>query len=299
MKSRPNSFLSARLILAVAFLFTLPGARGQQEAPPPSAPIVRNIEVQYAGPATVSKERVLANMRTAVGKPYSEQVVEEDIRNLYAMGSITNVRIFGEPVSDGVKVVVVIQTKTKVGEIVFNGVTKLKLKSLRKQLTTKTGETLTESNLEQDRQKILDEYQSRGYADADVKFKTDTNELTGATRVTFDVTEGPQTTIAAVNFEGNQVFKTKVLRHVVKTGPKTFLSFLTKKGHLESDQLDQDMTALREFYQNHGYIDVDVLDPRIDRFPSGKVNVTFRIVEGSQYHVGNLDVEGATLFTTD
>ncbi len=300
MKLRPACLLTAPFLAAAFLLFVLSGAHAQEQAAaPPAAPIVRQIEVQYAGPATVSKERVLANMRTGVGKPYSDQVVEEDIRNLYAMGSITNVRIFGEPLSDGVKVVVVIQTKTKVGEIVLNGVSKLSAKSLRKQLTTKLGDTLTESNLEQDRQKILDEYQSHGYADVDVKFKTDTNELTGNTRVTFDVTEGAQTTIQAVLFEGNQVFKTKALRRVVKTGPKTFLSFLTKKGHLQTDQLDEDVTALREYYQNHGYIDVEVPDPQIVRYPSGKVDVVFRIVEGQQYHVGDLNIEGASLFTAD
>ncbi len=299
MKSIPSKFIC---VLAAVFVLAASGAWAQQPQPPsapPQAPIVRKVEVQYAGPATVSKERVVANMRTAVGKPYSEQVVEDDIRSLYAMGSISNVRIFGEPVADGVKVVVVIQTKTKVGEIIINGVTKFKVKSLRKEFTTKPGETLTEANLEQDRQKILDQYQSHGYADTQVKFHTETNELTGATRVTFDVTEGAKTIIAAVYFEGNQVFKTKELRRVIKTGPQTILSFLTKKGHLETDQIDSDMTALREFYQNHGYVDVEVQEPRITRYPSGKVDVTFLIVEGGQYHVGNMSIEGATLFPTD
>ena len=58
-----------------------------------AAPIVRSIEVQYAGASTVSKEKILANMRTRVGRPYAEQAVEEDIRNLYKTGNIQNVRM--------------------------------------------------------------------------------------------------------------------------------------------------------------------------------------------------------------
>src|SRR5438093_9231015 len=111
-----------------------------QPAPAGQPPIVRQIEIQYAGPATISRERILANMRTTVGKPYSEQAVEQDIRSLYATGNITNVRIFGEPVRDGVKVVVVVQTKATVGEVQIQGVTQLKVKSLEKQLTVKKGE---------------------------------------------------------------------------------------------------------------------------------------------------------------
>src|SRR6266403_1794459 len=67
-------------------------------------PIVRSIDVQYTGPATVSKERILAQLRTAVGQPYSDQIVEQDIQNLYKTGSILNVRIFAQPEGDGVKV---------------------------------------------------------------------------------------------------------------------------------------------------------------------------------------------------
>ena len=90
-----------------------PSAGGPSAAPaPPQTPIVRAIEIQYAGPATVSKEKILANMRTRVGRPYSQQAVEDDIRSLYATNLVSNVRIFGEPMGDGVKVVVVVAGKS-------------------------------------------------------------------------------------------------------------------------------------------------------------------------------------------
>ena len=49
--------------------------------------IVRSIDVQYAGPKTVSREKILSQMRTTVGQPYSDDVVEQDIRNLYKTGA--------------------------------------------------------------------------------------------------------------------------------------------------------------------------------------------------------------------
>jgi len=52
----------------------------------PGMPVVKSIDVQFVGPQTVSKEKILANMRTRVGRPYSTQVTEEDIRNLYGTG---------------------------------------------------------------------------------------------------------------------------------------------------------------------------------------------------------------------
>ena len=225
----------------------------QPEAPQaPVAPIVRSVDVQYAGTSTVGKARILANMRTQVGKPYSQQAVEEDIRNLYSSGNVTNVRIFGEPVKDGVKVIVVVQTKTSVSEVVVEGVSQVKQKALLKQLTVKPGQALNEANLEVDRQKILETYEKKNYTETKVEYKIETNEAKGKTKVIFIVREGAKVVIGSIQFEGNTVFKAKQLQKVMKTRPANLISFITKDGQLKSDQLDDDLFALKEFYQNHG-----------------------------------------------
>lgn len=265
---------------------------------PNAGPTVRSIEVQYAGASSVSKEKLLANMRTRVGRPYSEQVVEEDIRNLYKTGNISNVRIFGEPVTDGVKVIVVVQTKAKITEVRLDGVTKVKESRLRKEITAKPGDTLDESSLEQDKQKILKYYADKGFTEADVKYTSTVNDKLGTASVVFTVNEGGKLIIRSVKFEGNSVFKSGDLAKVVKTKPKTLMSFLSGGGKLNADQLDADVVALREKYQGQGYMDARINPPRVDR-QGDKVDVTFAITEGSQYHVGKVNYVGAKVFTID
>ncbi|MBC8094784.1 MAG: hypothetical protein H7Y43_03120, partial [Akkermansiaceae bacterium] len=282
-------------IFALCFLASaLLGAQAQT-----AAPIVRSIQVQYAGPPTVSKERILANMRTAVGRPYSEQSVEEDIRSLYATGNVTNVRIFGEPVRNGVKVTVVVQTKATVGEIQVQGVTQLKVRGLEKQLIVKKGELLNEANLEQDRQKILEEYQEKGYSDTKVEYKVEMDDTTNRARIVYTVAESGKTTIHSIRFEGNTVVKDKELRKAMKTRQTNLLSFLTKAGRLANEQLDQDITALREVYQNRGYVDVQIGSPKIEPYKDKGVDLTITIVEGAKYDVGTVQLTGANVFTND
>jgi len=296
------------LIATIAVLsLSLPGGASAQTAPllpaaapqAPQAPTVRQIDIQYAGPATLSREKILANMRTAVGKPYSEQAIEDDIRSLYATGSVTNVRIFGEPLADGVRVVVVIQSKANVAAVNIVGATAISAKKLRKDISTKPGQTLNEANLEQDRQKILDEYADHGYSQTGVTYHTDVNDQTGAATVTFTVTEGTKTVVKSIHFEGNTVFTGKELQKVIKTKPANVLSFLTKTGRVSNDQLDGDVSALREYYQNHGYEDVTVDQPRIEPVGNGKVSLVYAINEGPKYHVGTVGVTGALVYTTD
>jgi outer membrane protein insertion porin family len=102
-----------------------------------------------------------------------------------------------------------------------------------------------------------------------------------------------------IRFEGNTVFTAKQLKKVVKTKPANILSFLTKAGRVNSDQLDTDVAALREYYQDHGYEDVAVAQPRIDPVGKGNVALTYPITEGPQYHVGTVGVTGPMVFTVD
>jgi outer membrane protein insertion porin family len=294
------------LIASVAALsLAAPCASAQTAGSPPPAAApqapqtatVRQIDIQYAGPATLSREKILANMRTAVGKPFSEEAIEDDIRALYATGSVTNVRIFGEPLANGVRVVVVIQSKANVSQVNIEGYNAITLKRLKKDISTKPGQTLNEATLEQDRQKILDDYANHGFSQTDVKYHTDVNDQTGAAVVTFTITEGTKTIVKNIEFEGNTSFTSKELKKVVKTKPANILSFLTKDGRVNNDQLDGDVTALREFYQNHGYEDVNVDEPRIEPAGNGKVTLVYPITEGAQYSVGTVGVTGGQVFT--
>src|SRR5260370_29910618 len=113
-------------------------AQGAQPAQK-TAPIVRQIEIQYAGPATLSRQRILSNMKTTVGQPYSETTIEDDVRSLYGTGLVTNVRIYGEPLPDGVKVIVVVQTRVTLTEVPIQGNETVSAKRVRRELNLKTG----------------------------------------------------------------------------------------------------------------------------------------------------------------
>jgi outer membrane protein insertion porin family len=284
------------LLGLVAFLLSPVTAQAQEA---PGMPLVRSIEVQFVGPQAVSKEKILANMRTKVGRPYSPRVTEEDVRNLMATGNLTNVRMFGEQQGEGVKVIVVVATKSTVAEVVINGPTQVKVSKLRDQISSKPGDALSEATLEADRQKIIEFYQGKNFGDVDVRHRTENVGKAGAVRVIFDVTEGGTTKIDHVAFQGNSVVKKSELMKAIKTKPKGIMTILSSTaGKLNSDQLQDDVRAIRDVYQGKGYLQVDVRRPVISRSGS-KVDVTFVIVEGPQFHVGKVAVIGARVFAMD
>jgi len=256
-------------------------------------PIVRSIDVQYTGPATISRERILAQMRTKIGLPYSDTVAENDIRALYNTGQVQNVRIFGQPEGDGVKVIVAVQTRTMLNEIQIDGATRISPKKLRKNLGVKLNTPLREEDLEKGREKIIETYQAHGFNDVEVTFRVEAiDAIRGTSRAVYTVNEGIKGSVSTVRFEGNTHFSDRVLRKQMKTKQKTLFSFVDKSGRLDETQLQDDLQKVREFYQNHGYIDVAVRDVTKQRTSSGALQIVIAIDEGPQYHVGKLTFVG-------
>ena len=285
--TRGDRFVVAVLGCLAALLVTIFSAQGQQ-----GPPIIKSIDVEYSGPATVAKERILAQLRTRVGQPYSDEVVEADIRQLYSLGIIRNVRIFAQPEGNGVKVIVAVQTRPVVREIEIDGAGKVSAKRLRKELEIKINQPANEEALEKGRQKMIDVYRAKGYNDVTIEYRVDPlDEKRGTSRVVFTVNEGAKATVKLITFEGNTHFKDATLRKEMKTRGQTIVSVFDKSGRLDEVQLQQDLDAVKEFYQNHGYIDVEVKDVRKER-GDGRMHIVITINEGMQYHVGRLTITG-------
>src|SRR3989440_5160701 len=285
-----------RLAIWVASLFALFGtglARAQAPQSAPGPPTIHSMEVQYTGPATISKERILAQMRTKVGQVYSNEIVQEDIKALYKTGYILNVRIFAQPQGDGVKVIVAVQTRSIVREIEITGAERVKPKRLRKEIKVKLNHAVDEQALEESREKIVEVYQGYGYNDVSVQFRVDPiDEKRGTARVVFTVNEGVKGAISQIRFQGNAHISDRTLRKQMKTRGRTLIYFVDKTGRLDEVQLEQDLDKIREYYQNHGFIDVEIKEVRKDRTPKGPMIITIVISEGPQYHVHKLTISG-------
>ena len=286
-------FVAAILACFAALLITALPAHAQQ-----GPPVVKAIEVEFSGPATVSKERILAQLRTKIGQPYSDEIVEADIRQLYALGA-KNVRIFAQPEGNGVKVIVALQARPVIREIEIDGATKIAPKRIRKEIELKINQPATEEAMEKAKQKMIELYRGRGYNDVTIHYRVDPiEESRGTSRVVFTINEGAKATVKRIHFEGNTHISDATLRKQMKTRGKTMLALFDKSGRLDEVQLQQDLDSIKEFYQDKGYIDVEVKDVRKDR-GDGVMNLTIAINEGVQYHVGRLTITGVTVSSTD
>ena len=261
-------------------------------------PIVKEIEVEFAGAKSVDKSVIISNMRTTVGQPFSQAAIQEDVRNLYATGLFVNLRMFDEPVGDGVKVVVIVEPKPLIKEIVINGYKKIKENAVRKKITSKVGDPLSEQKVSADSQAIKAYYQDKAFYEAQVEYKIDINEQVGRAVVTYNITEGPRDFITEVEFIDAKAFPQKILGKQIKTRSKNWLSIINKSGIYKSDQVDEDLKKLQEYYQKNGYIDMVVKDVSTESIGEDRIKLKITVFEGIKYQTGTVQIQGNTLYDT-
>jgi len=299
----PPRAASLGLLLVAATLLPLP-APAQEVAedpgipaalPTPSVQMVKSIDVRAAGGAAVDRNRVLSNMSLKVGTPYTQEKSDADIKNLIASGVAANVSIIPEPSGDGVKLTVVVEPQTSLGEIVFLGNTSLSSRDLENAIDLETGTIVDDIKLQEAATKIREEYQKKGFPDVDIRYQQEKAAETGFTRVTFYITEGERALLNDIRFEGNTVFSERELKGLVEVGDRDWWRVWNLTKRINSEKLEKDVAAIQAKYQDSGYMNARVTG--IDRVPVGnKVDVIFRVSEGDKYGITAVGIDGMTTY---
>jgi len=293
LRNAKNLFIA--LLLGLLALATGLSKLHAQEPTDSAGPIIKEIAVETVGAPSISKDRVLANLATKVGKPYSERTAEQDVRALYQTGGVSNVRLFAEPLGDGVKVTVLLQGRPVVEEIIIEGAQDIPLNRVRRDLGVKPGDVVNDEKIEQDRQKILTLYEDRNYSDVSVEYRVEEIPGKNRARVVFAITEGPKLIVKKIVSNGNDSVLSKDLRAVMKTKPLDLLTFFNKSGRLTPSQVEEDRAAIRTLYQNRGFADVDVAGIETQPLEKGGVELIVNITEGTQYRVNAIAVDGVNI----
>jgi len=281
-----------RLLGASLWLGCATAAWGQA-----AAQKIDRVDIKFLGPATVSEQFIRSNIRFKAGDVYQPNLTQDDIRSLYATGQFRLIHVTDDQQGDGgVVLTYTVEVRPRVTEIKFTGNEKVKEAKLRKKLTTKVGDPMDEEKLftaAQDMQKLYEKY---GYPDSTVKYIPSVDEGTGHAIVTFNVVESPKVKIIDIQFDGAKAFKQKVLRKQLKTSRHGMWSWITGSGVLNSDDFEHDKDSLVDYYRDHGYLDFEIKDIKLDHPTPNTLMIRFAVYEGRQYKVGSVKFTGNKLF---
>jgi outer membrane protein insertion porin family len=253
------------------------------------------MEIRVEGASRVGSDAIFQVMKSRVGEEFDPAEIRADVKAVYRMGYFSDVKIDAEEVPGGLRLIVLVTEKPIISAIDIEGNKEVETSDLKGAVTIKERTLFQEEKVKESAGKIREIYNNKGFLDATVESSFE-EEVDGSIRVFFRVSEGEKLQIEEIRITGNRYLEEKKIRNAIETSKKGFFSFITDSGTFKKDVLENDVRRIEALYQDIGFLESKVSDPKIERGPEGLV-VTIHVFEGRQYRVGEVRFSGESGLT--
>ncbi len=255
--------------------------------------------VQVKGNVRMDEEAILSVVKLRPGDLFDPKLLREDLKNIFKLGYFDDVRADLEETPEGLVITYIVREKPVVKRIVYEGNKAIKKSDLEKITELKPSTILNLNKVNEAAERIELLYKEKGYFNTKVVPEVKPigpHEV----EVVFHIKEGEKIYIKKIEFEGNRAFSDKELKDLLEISEKSAFSWVKKiktffsgggvePGVYSYGGLYRDLGKIVSFYQNHGYMDVKVGEPRVKQ--EGRwIYITIPIEEGPQYKVGRVDI---------
>lgn len=147
------------------------------------------------------------------------------------------------------------------------------------------GGKVNRRELEQDEIRITSYYRALGFFNAKIGRQLNETDDGSWLSIHYVINEGPRYRVRSVSFAGNAVYSQEELATVVKLIPED-----GEAPEFNAAKMNEDVTRLEDLYGSQGYVFANVeASPDFLEQP-GLIDLVYRIDEGEQYRVGNINV---------
>lgn len=250
----------------------------------------RIAEIRITGNKRIDSGAILNHIKNRSGDLYNSVQLRSDLKNIFKMGYFVDVKIEVDENEEGKIVTFIVDEKEVIGSVTITGEKEVEEEDIKEVLTLSPNTILNTQEIRESTANIKALYKEKGYYDTEVEAKL-TFPKKERVNVDFQIKEGGKVFVKEIYIQGNKTFSSDELKEIITTTPKDWLSWLTASGLLKRDLLTQDASRIAAFYQNNGFIEVKVGEPKVDQ--QGEwLYVTFNIEEGDRYKVGLVDATG-------
>jgi outer membrane protein insertion porin family len=294
-----NRLLS--LVQAAALLVVAAAPIWSQQAGsnvPVTGPCATPDSVVFRGNQRISEPMLRGDAGIAPGTTLSSGVLTRAIKSLYATGQFEDIGTSCTVAANG-KAILTLDVKERrvLSEVDVTGPDHLSLSSVRDRVDLLVGRPVDPNQVARSAARIDSLYEAEGYPLATVR--VDTTVVNGQVKLMFHVIEGSRLAVAGIDVAGNKALTDQLVVSSMQTKPEGF--FWWRKGEYDADKLAGDLTQrIPDVYGQHGFIDMQVQrDTLIVDRARGKAQVNIAVSEGPQYRVGEFEVVGAKIFSSE
>jgi outer membrane protein assembly complex protein YaeT len=151
--------------------------------------------------------------------------------------------------------------------------------------------------LNEGRHNLLDYLQSRGYFDARVGIKKESDQAANQLGVVYAIEPNERHKLAKVEIQGNKYFDSETLRAHMQIQPSALFSH----GKFSQGLLNADTRTIEGLYRSNGFRQVQVKSRVVDNYEGDEAHYALflDIEEGPQTKVGSLTFDGNHIVSAD
>ncbi len=247
--------------------------------------------VEVRGTKVLDPDVVLMRINTRKGDQLDSAAVDQEVKRIWDLGWFSDVKVDVENRPDGLYLVYTVVEKPRIENIVVEGTDALDEDDVLELMGTKAGSVLNEKLLAEDKQKIIEQYRTKGYYLAKVDTRVDMRQGGSSSSLVVAIDEGKKLYIKKVVVDGAKEMSESDVKGEMMLSERGIISWITGSGVLKEELLERDAAAISSFYLNHGFLDITVGAAKIDYDEDG-ITVTFPISEGPRYKLGNVTFAG-------
>ena len=268
------------------------------------------------------QEDLLTYVQTRAGEPFNERQAELDLQTLLNLGYFDRVgsRVVTTEGTRGVNVIFELPELPIIRDLQFDGLKAVVeadvLKAFRERRVGVSKESVFDPVKANNARRVLRElHAARGYPNAKIEYVTDDVSAT-STALTFTIDAGERVRVAEIEFEGNSIFKDGELRSQMKLVREAgIVSRFKAQDVLDREKLDFDLRKVQNFMRSKGYLEARTGEPRVEDIGKRRtgvplplpllsstddaLRVTVPVTEGKLYRLGQIKVEGNSIFSED
>jgi outer membrane protein insertion porin family len=286
----PCGVLALGLLVVAAGVATgQPGAsrgRGADE------PVLAVVEIR--GNRRVDEGAIRIHVKSQAGQRFDPARVDQDLRAIWAMGFFDDVSAELEeaPAGRGQTILVFrVHERPFITAVTIEGNEELKQEELEAALKVRARTIYEPEKVRRGIEDARRLYEEKGYLDVNITPELRPGAQEGDVELVYKVEQGEPIRISDIEFTGNENIDSGDLRDVMVTKEKWFLSWLFKSGTLNRDALKTDVERITAYYYDHGYVNVKVGEPKVER-EGDALKITIHIDEGEQYDFGEIRFAG-------
>ncbi len=253
--------------------------------------VVKDIRVE--GIQRTEAGTVFSYLPVRVGETFTDDKAAAAIKALYATGFFKDVRIEAE----GDVLVVLIEERPAIAKVDFTGAKEFDkdvLTKALKEIGLGEARIYDKSVVDRAEQELKRQYLSKGLYGVAIT-TTVTPIERNRVNITFAIDEGEVSRIRQINIVGNKAFSDKELLRAISLTTPGWFTWYTKSDQYSKQKLTGDIEALKSYYLNRGYLEMEIESTQVSITPDKKdIYITVNIKEGEKYTVSDVKLEGET-----